>query len=111
MLAILMILKLKKIFSFLLVLILLTPTIVKLEHHHNEFICNAKGEKLFHTYNERCAVCNFEFSIFLSEKTTISSIKIIKFNSYSNCYTSFPNSNLSKYSFLLRAPPVFINVV
>ena len=108
--AIIMAVKLKKIFSFLIVISLLTPSIVKIEHHHVHFICNAKGEKHFHTYSEECVVCNFEFSIFLSEKTPVASVKAIQIDSYSNCYNCFHFLNFSKYSFLLRAPPVFINV-
>jgi hypothetical protein len=102
---------LKKIFSVFLVLILLVPTIVKFEHQHVKFTCFTKSEKHFHTYQEQCNVCNFEFSLFITEKNTVVSVKVENFYSYCNSYTSFHCSNFTKYSFLLRAPPISANVV
>jgi len=106
-----MFVKLKKIFSFLLVLFLLTPSIVKLEHHHVQIVCSAKGENHFHAYHDKCAVCNFEFSIFLAGYFLETSVKAEFKDCYSNCYNSFPYSNFSKYSFSLRGSPVFTNIV
>ncbi|OFX48907.1 MAG: hypothetical protein A2046_07955 [Bacteroidetes bacterium GWA2_30_7] len=98
--------KLKNIISILLVLILLMPSIVKLEHSHEKFICNSKNLKHLHTFHQQCEVCNFEFSVFLSEKDDIALEKTELTDSYTNCYTALNLPNLSKYTFLLRAPPV-----
>jgi hypothetical protein len=104
-----MIQKFKNIISLLMVLVLFMPLIVKLEHHHERFYCSAKGEKQFHTYHEKCAICCFEFSTFLSEKINIAFEKAEFANNYNCCLALFHFSDLSKYSFLLRGPPVFAN--
>lgn len=100
-----MIIRLKYIFTLLLVLLLFAPIIVKFEHHHNHFECKSKTEKHIHTEQEKCYICNFEFSVFSSNFNELFTVKIsplIKF--IHSCY-KFHNSNWSKYSFSLRAPP------
>lgn len=94
-----------------MVLVLFMPSIVKLDHHHEHFFCTAKGEKHFHTYHEKCAVCSFEFSVFFPEKINIDSKKDKVIDNYNSCINIYHNSNLSKYSFLLRGPPVFTNTI
>ena len=82
------------------------PAIVKLEHHHEHFICKAKNEKHLHDYHKQCAVCSFEFSVFASDNINIDSNKNTPSDKYCNNYSSIDYSALSKYTFLLRAPPV-----
>ena len=106
-----MIQKFKHIISFFMVLTMLMPTILKLEHHHEHFVCNAKNEKHFHNYHEKCAVCSFEFSFFLSDKINNYSVKDKETDNYNRRLIVSFFSNLSKYSFLLRAPPVFTNFI
>lgn len=100
-----MIRKFKNIISFLLLLIFILPTIVKLEHHHVNFISITKNENHSHVFQEKCAICNFEFSVFLSSFENIDLQKENPLDSYFNNYNSRYNSNLSQFSFLLRAPP------
>ncbi len=100
-----MIRKFKNIASLLLLLVFLLPSIVKLEHHHEHFECKAKNEKHYHVFHEKCAVCNFEFSIFSSDFENIVLSKEQPVAKYCNNYRSVNYSTLSKYSFLLRAPP------
>lgn len=102
--------KIKNIFSLWMVLVLLMPTIIKLEHHHDHFVCNAKNEKHFHTFHEKCPICSFEFSVFLQDKIAASNVKTeITYRFNDNNY-NFYYSDLSKFSFLLRAPPVDITI-
>ncbi len=101
--------KFKNIISLIMVLTMLMPTILKLEHHHEHFVCNATSEKHFHNYHEKCAVCSFEFSVFLSDKINIFSVKDEETDNYNSHLNVSYYSNYSKYSFLLRAPPVFTN--
>ena len=85
------------------------PSIVKLEHHHEHFVCNAKNEKHFHQKHENCSVCSFEFLVFLTEKNYLASANI---DLTDNCNIRLyvcQYSALTKYSFLLRAPPVLQN--
>jgi len=100
-----MIIKFKNIISLLMVLILLMPSIVKLEHHHEHFICKAKNEKHYHVFHEKCGICNFEFSVFSSDIENIDLQKEKPLNNYCNNYSSVYYSNLSQFSYLLRAPP------
>ena len=93
----------------MMVLILLTPSIVKLEHHHEHFFCHATTEKHLHNYHEICPICNFEFSIVLFSKAIISFTKLELVAIYINRYTGGHFTNRPQYSFLLRAPPSFTN--
>jgi hypothetical protein len=104
-----MILRLKHIISLFLVFQLLAPTVIKLEHHHEQFSCNAKHEKHFHTCHKKCLICSFEFSIFSLCKSAVTVLKADYKASYNeNLFQSY-FSDSSNYSFLLRAPPLFTN--
>ena len=104
-----MIQKLRHIISLLLVLLLLTPIIVKLKNHHEHFVCHANNENHVHTYHEKCSICSFEFSDFSFNKTVLFS-KVTE-TIFKNRIPgkTVHNSFFSKYSFLLRAPPLFTN--
>jgi|GEM_PF-737102 hypothetical protein len=107
--------KLKKIISLTLVFIFMTPMTIKLLdglfHHHYHFHCNAKNEKYFHEYHKKCPILNFELSLFSVEKhiqTTQKHHYSVKLNdNYNFVYCC----NNSKYSFLLRAPPIFTDKI
>ena len=101
-----MIRRFKNITSLLLLLVFLLPSIVKLEHHHEHFECKAKNEKHYHSLHERCVICNFEFSVFLSKSENIDLQKEDPLDNYSNNYNSRYYSKLSLFSFSLRGPPV-----
>ena len=101
-----MIMRFKKVASLLLLLIFLLPSIVKLEHHHEHFECKVKNEKHYHSLHERCVICNFEFSVFLSEHENIDLLSANHSDNYYNSYISQYFSNLSQFSFSLRGPPV-----
>ena len=96
--------KIKKITSAFLLLIFLLPAIVKIEHHHSNFVCKAKNEKHFHVAHRDCAICSFEYSVFLANLENFDLIKEKLSDNYSNNYKYSYNS-LFQFSFLLRAPP------
>lgn len=100
-----MIRKLKKITYLLLLLVFLAPSIVKLEHYHQRFICGAKNNQHLHEHHDKCAVCNFEFSVFSSDEYHFEQPKEITNENYQNTYKSADYSNSLTLSFLLRAPP------
>jgi len=101
-----MIRRFKNITSLLLLLVFILPSIVKVEHHHEHFECKAKNEKHYHSLHEKCLICNFEFSVFLSRSENIDFQKENPLDNYSNNYNSRYYSNLSQFSFSLRGPPV-----
>lgn len=86
-------------------MVFLFPSLVKLEHHHEHFQCKAKNEKHFHVFHDKCGICNFEFSVFLSSVEKIDLKKENPLDSYCNNYSSRYYSNPSQFSFSLRAPP------
>jgi hypothetical protein len=98
--------KLKNSISLLLVLVFFLPTIVKLEHQHEHTECTTQNARHYHEFHEKCAICEFEFSIFLADSWELAFEKenpeAIFFNNYESVYSSC----LSQYSFLLRAPPL-----
>ena len=101
-----MVRKFKNITSLLLLLVFLLPSLVKVEHHHEHFECKAKNEKHYHSLHEKCLICNFEFSVFLSNSENIKLQKENPLDNYLNNYNSRNYSNLSLFSFSLRGPPV-----
>jgi len=98
--------KFKNIISLMLLLVFLLPTIVKFEHHHQHNFCQPLNEKQLRVFHDKCVICNFEFSVFLSAIENIELQIDIPVDSYRNHYKSLSVSNLSQYSFALRAPPV-----
>ena len=92
--------------SLFLLLVFVLPSIVKFEHNHGSSnICTAKDEKHIHVIHEKCAVCNFEFSVFSSGFENFGLPKENPEDNYFNLYTSRHLPNLSQFSFLLRGPP------
>ena len=104
-----MIQKLKNVVSALVVVMLFLPSIIRLEHHHEHFDYPVKSGKLFHLFHEKCTACDFEYSVYLSETIEIVIAKANYIDAYKNCYAPFLYSNLSNYSFSLRAPPAITN--
>lgn len=97
---------LKKLISLFILGIFLLPLIVKLEHHHEQFICKAKNEKHFHSYHETCPVCKFEFSAFRNDYSANLFDKSLPLtDAYYNHYKEkyFYEKN---HSSLSRAPPL-----
>lgn len=106
-----MIRRFKNITSIFLLLVFLLPSIVKLEHHHEHFECKAINEKHYHVLHDKCVICNFEFSVFLSNTGDIDFQKENPLEYFCNNYDSVYFSNLSQFSFLLRAPPILTNSI
>lgn len=103
--------KIKLTISISLVIIFLLPMITKffdgLFHHHDHFICTAKNEKHFHEQHKKCPIPSFELSFFSIEKQIHTSQKYNFSVEINDLYNFVNNCNNSKYSFLLRAPPIF----
>jgi hypothetical protein len=97
--------KLKNITSLLLLLVFLLPSIVKLGHHHEHFVYKAKNEKNPQVLYGECGICNFEFFVFLSDIGNIDFQDEKPLANYCNNYYCLYYSNLSQFSYLLRAPP------
>lgn len=91
--------------SILMIGTLFLPSIVKLEHHHDHFVCNAKTEKHFHDHHEKCSICSFEFSVFMSDEFFSLPENPISFGGYINHYKVGNFSTSPIYTFLLRGPP------
>jgi len=97
--------KLKNIISLFLLLVFLTPSIVKLEHHHEHIFHKTTNEKHFNLFHEKCAICSFEFSVFLTIIKRVSLQKENPVDRYCNNYQPVFVSALTSSSLLLRAPP------
>jgi len=100
--------KLKNTGFLLMVLVFLLPSIVKFEHHHKVFSCNAKNVKHFHTYHENCEICQFEFSNFKTDNPHLISKDELPTDNYTNQYSSIHSYCFAKFSFSLRAPPFYL---
>jgi hypothetical protein len=104
-----MVRKLNNIFPVFFLLVFLLPSLVKLEHQHEDFKCKAINEKHIHVQHEKCVICNSEFSVFLSDIPDIDFPKENPLEYFCNNYDSANLANLSQFSFLLRAPPILTN--
>jgi len=95
----------KYVVAFFMLWVFISPTIVKIEHHHEVFTCDAKGEQHLHQYHQKCEICTFEFPLFEALPNKISfQIEPVVVDFY-NKHNSPNYFNPAKYSFLLRAPP------
>lgn len=101
-----MIRRFKNITSLLLLLVFLLPSLVKLDHHQKHFINISHNEKPAQVLQDNCGICNFEFSIFISDNQYLDLQNGNPIDSYSNNYNSQDNSYLFQFSFSLRAPPL-----
>ncbi|NOY49234.1 MAG: hypothetical protein GXO88_01500 [Chlorobi bacterium] len=101
-----MINKLRDIVYLMLLSVFLLPSIVKIEHHHDSFMCKAKSDKHFHVYHGLCTVCNFEFSVFSASSDIVVESKAEVADKYNFSYKSTHSFSFADYSFLLRAPPL-----
>jgi hypothetical protein len=92
-----------------LLLALFWPTVLKIEHHHEQFCSKAKNECHFHGFQEKCDICSFEFSVFSSSTEHFDLKADQPFDGYSDAYQKefFPNN--SNFYFSLRAPPEFLS--
>jgi hypothetical protein len=97
--------KFKNITSLLLLFVFLLPSVVKLEHHHQHFLYKAENENFSHFLYQKCGICNFEFFVFLSDFGNIDLHDEKPLTNYCNNYYCSYYSNLSQFSYLLRAPP------
>jgi hypothetical protein len=98
--------KQKNIISLFLVVLFITPTVTRIFHHHDYFVCIEKNVKHFHKNHPKCEICNFEFSLY-NAATTHAAISRTKVNcNYSNGYTSAVFIEQNLLSFSLRAPPL-----
>jgi len=98
--------KINNITSLLLLLAFLSPSIIKLGHHHHHSLSKTINDRQSHFSLEKCPICNFEFSIFLSSIEKIDLQSENPTDSYCNKYDSRYILNFSEFSFLLRAPPI-----
>lgn len=102
--------KLKNIVLILMVLIFITPTTVKLFdglfHHHDPMILSVKDENHFQEHHKTCPIPNFELSFYSTQKLLSENQKVFYAVDFLINYVPDYYLNNSKYSFLLRAPPI-----
>lgn len=95
----------RQVFSLMMVFMLMMPSLVKIDHHHEEFVCNAQDEKHLHEHHDECAICHFEFSLFNKPDDVLLSAKEIALCQPAfGHYESFVSSS-SSFTFYLRGPP------
>jgi hypothetical protein len=95
----------KNIISLLFLFVFLLPGIIKLEHHHTDVNQSVSEGQSYRAYHEKCVICNFEFSVFITSARINENQKNILSERYINSYNSEFFNNTSQFSFLLRAPP------
>lgn len=102
--------KLKYIVSISLVFVLLAPLTTQLfdslfhHHYHNSHSLNADSH--FQIYHDKCPIPDFQLSLFSLPKSIDENEKTNHNNTLIVLFRSAYYSDLSNYSFLLRAPPI-----
>lgn len=99
----------KNIVPYFLVFILLAPTAIKLEHRHSHN-CSQEENSGGKSFVEKCFICDFQYSVFISSDTQNNSLISCWTDHFINRYKSSCYPDNSKFSFLLRAPPVLQSV-
>jgi hypothetical protein len=106
--------KLINILSVSLAVVFLTPLVIKFLdgrfHHHERIVYDSGKECHFHEYHKKCPVPGFEFSFYALYKNSVETKKQCFLQKVTINYVSTHFSDQSKYSFLLRAPPVYISI-
>jgi hypothetical protein len=97
---------LNKVVALLFLSLFLLPSIVKIEHHHRHNLSDTKNEKHSIVIRDNCPICHFEFSFFITHAGNIDCEKENPSDNYFNNYNSRYNSDVSLFSFSLRAPPL-----
>lgn len=100
--------KIKIVLSLFMLAVLLWPSVLKLDHHHDFYTVPAAGNQLAETH-EKCSVCSFEFSIFLPDDAAITSGHVEEVRREFPLYDKRHYISVSEYSYLLRAPPAFLS--
>lgn len=76
-------------------------------HHHGHFVCTAKNTKQLHEFHSKCPVQSFVLSVFFLQKIPQIDREISFYETIINDI-SVHYFRISRYSFLLRAPPLNI---
>jgi hypothetical protein len=100
--------KIKIVLSLFMLAVLLSPSVIKLDHHHDLYIIPGPGNQLTVTH-ERCAVCSYEFSLFLSDDMAKDAGRVEVIGKDYPLYETRHYISISEYNFLLRAPPFFLS--
>jgi hypothetical protein len=100
---------LRNIIPVFLALVFLLPTFIKFSHHHEHHYSTPTHKKQFSVSDEKCPVCNFEFSVFQKGKISFGNQKneiniIHNPGRLTSTYADFHG-----FSFLLRAPPLTLS--
>ncbi len=107
--------KFKNIIVLTLMLVFITPVAVQFLdgaiHEHNHFHCTAKNEAHLHESHEECPIPSYKLSFFSIKKYIPTIQKYFYPREINNNYNFQSNCDYSKYSFLLRAPPIFTDKI
>ncbi len=110
-----MIKKFKNIIALNLVLVFMIPMTVKFLdgtiHEHYHFNCTAKNEAHLHEYHEECSIPSYKLSFFSLKKYIPTIQKYVYPKEINDNYNFICNSYNLRYSFLLRAPPIFTDKI
>ena len=99
-----MVRKLKAIVALSLIAVLFWPSIIKLDHHHFYIPVPDTGEQLT-IVHEKCSVCSFEFSIFISDNGVKGPERAEFICERYNFVIPRHFPFTPRYTFFLRAPP------
>ncbi len=103
--------KSKNIIALSLMAIMLSPMVIKVVHHHGHQAFYATNEKQIHPLHEKCAICNFEFSVFLPYKCPVFFEKPVIADHFTACQLEDIFIRFPHFSFLLRAPPEVTSII
>lgn len=99
-------LKYRHIIAWAFLLAFLLPSAIKMEHHHDRVAGRAESADRSAEFHEKCAVCDFEFSLFSVASSYIpQSVALILDGYVAKCIACIYVNPL-EYSFSLRAPPM-----
>lgn len=98
---------LKNLFSLFVVLFILTPSFVRLNHDHKHFVCGETTGSHYYTGHDDCSVCSFEFSIYLKDESPDEISENEFYGIFNNEFVIGFHSFFTGYSFVTRGPPFY----
>jgi hypothetical protein len=95
--------RLIKVTSCILIILLILPSVAKLQHKHHNLADGANN--ISASFNEVCCICSFEFPLFVKPFEEIHLSPKRFFSCYSDFNITDNYSSQLSYILSLRAPP------
>ena len=101
-----------QLLTAILVGLLLFPSLQKIVHPHHHDLHHYHGNEIqINGHEDHCELCSFDFYHYILSNTTLQEISFVSHPSQSDTYRPDFQYAFTGYSFLLRGPPQFTELL